>query len=158
MYKKFVAPIIDEPFTIYCDDYSDKKVRKQCVDKIVFTGEWAYYYHNELGYDSYSPLTSIVKVTYTGTITQVDSFEGEIIKIDSRAISLTLSTDVYLPYSKGGSEGHKIFDRIATYLLFDKKLDITKSEATVWTVIVSALVPLIVAAIGTAVYHRRRHS
>lgn len=65
MYKKFVAPIIDEPFTIYCDDYSDKKVRKQCVDKIVFTGEWAYYYHNELGYDSYSPLMSIVKVTYT---------------------------------------------------------------------------------------------
>ena len=38
------------------------------------------------------------------------------------------------------------------------ELDITKSEATVWTVIVSALVPLIVAAIGTAVYHRRRHS
>ena len=38
------------------------------------------------------------------------------------------------------------------------ELDITKSEATVWTVIVSALVPLIVAAIGTAVYYRRRHS
>ena len=52
---------------------------------------------------------------------------GEIIKIDSRAISLTLSTDVYLPYSKGGSEGHKIFDRIATFLLYTEKLPITKA-------------------------------
>ena len=52
---------------------------------------------------------------------------GEIVDIDTRNIELTLSTDIYLPYSKGGSEGHKIFDRIATYLLFTKKHNISKS-------------------------------
>ncbi len=52
---------------------------------------------------------------------------GEIIEIDSRTISLTLSTDIYLPYSKGGSEGHKIFDRIATFLLYTEKLPIVKA-------------------------------
>lgn len=52
---------------------------------------------------------------------------GEVVDIDSRKINLTLSTDIYLPYSKGGSEGHKIFDRIATFLLYTEKLPITKA-------------------------------
>lgn len=52
---------------------------------------------------------------------------GEIVNIDNRKISLTLSTDIYLPYSKGGNEGHKIFDRIAIFLLYTEKLPITKA-------------------------------
>ncbi len=52
---------------------------------------------------------------------------GEVINIDSRPITLTLSTDIYLPYSKGGNEGHKIFDRIAIFLLYTEKLPITKA-------------------------------
>lgn len=52
---------------------------------------------------------------------------GEVVDIDSRKISLTLSTDIYLPHSKGGSEGHKIFDRIATFLLYTEKLPIVKA-------------------------------
>lgn len=52
---------------------------------------------------------------------------GEIVDIDTRKIILTLSVDIYLPYSKGGSEGHKIFDRIALFLLYTEKLPITKA-------------------------------
>jgi hypothetical protein len=52
---------------------------------------------------------------------------GEIVDIDTRNIELTLSTDIYLPYSKGGSEGHKIFDRIAFFLLYAKTFPISKA-------------------------------
>ena len=52
---------------------------------------------------------------------------GEIVDVDTRNINLTLSVDIYLPYSKGGSEGHKIFDRIAIFLLYTEKLPITKA-------------------------------
>lgn len=52
---------------------------------------------------------------------------GEITETESREMLTTLSVDIYLPYSMGGSEGHKIFDRIATNFLFAKDLDITKS-------------------------------
>lgn len=52
---------------------------------------------------------------------------GEVVKVDSRAIHLTLSIDIYLPYSKGGSAGYEIFDRIATFLLYTEKLPITKA-------------------------------
>lgn len=37
-------------------------------------------------------------------------------------------------------------------------LDITKAQADVWTLIVSVAIPLVVVAIGTVVYVRRRHS
>ena len=52
---------------------------------------------------------------------------GEIVDVDTRNINLTLSVDIYLPYSKGGSKGHKIFDRIAIFLLYTEKLPITKA-------------------------------
>ena len=46
---------------------------------------------------------------------------GEIIETNNRNMETILSTDIYLPYSMGGSTGHKIFDRIATYFLSTKK-------------------------------------
>ena len=52
---------------------------------------------------------------------------GEITVTNKRDMKTTLSADIYLPYSMGGSNGHKIFDRIATYLLFTKKYNISKS-------------------------------
>lgn len=52
---------------------------------------------------------------------------GEVVETGNRKISTTLSVDIYLPYSMGGSEGHKIFDRIATFFLFKKNYNITKS-------------------------------
>ena len=52
---------------------------------------------------------------------------GEITVTYKREMNTTLSADIYLPYSMGGSAGHKIFDRIATYLLFTKKHNISKS-------------------------------
>lgn len=52
---------------------------------------------------------------------------GEITETERREMLTTLSVDIYLPYSMGGSAGHKIFDRIATNFLFVKDLDITKS-------------------------------
>jgi hypothetical protein len=52
---------------------------------------------------------------------------GEIVEIDSRKITLNMSIDIYLPYSKGGSEGHNIFDKIAIFLLYTEQLPITKA-------------------------------
>lgn len=52
---------------------------------------------------------------------------GEITETEKREMNTTLSTDIYLPYSMGGSEGHKLFDRIATCFLFTKKYNIVKS-------------------------------
>lgn len=52
---------------------------------------------------------------------------GEITETESREMLTTLSVDIYLPYSMGGSAGHKIFDRIATYFLFVKDLDTAKA-------------------------------
>ncbi len=52
---------------------------------------------------------------------------GEIQETDSRKMNTTLSVDIYLPYSMGGSEGHKLFDRIATFFLFTKNHTISKS-------------------------------
>lgn len=52
---------------------------------------------------------------------------GEIKNTEDRQMLTTLSVDIYLPYSMGGSAGHKIFDRIATYFLFVKDLDATKA-------------------------------
>ena len=52
---------------------------------------------------------------------------GEIKVTNRREMNTTLSADIYLPYSMGGSAGHKIFDRIATYLVFTKKHNISKS-------------------------------
>ncbi len=57
---------------------------------------------------------------------------GEIIVTKKREVKSTVSIDIYLPYSMGGIEGHRIFDQIATFLLFTQNLTIsgaTCSEA-----------------------------
>ena len=57
---------------------------------------------------------------------------GEITETKKREVKSTVSIDIYLPYSMGGIEGHRIFDQIATFLLFTQNLTIsgaTCSEA-----------------------------
>lgn len=51
---------------------------------------------------------------------------GEIVTTASRPVQTTVSIDIYMPYSKGGSEGHKLFDKIATFILFTKKYAVSK--------------------------------
>ena len=51
---------------------------------------------------------------------------GEIVVTNSRKMNTVLSIDIYLPYSMGGSEGHKIFDRLATYFLFTGSYTVTQ--------------------------------
>ncbi|MBR5246304.1 MAG: hypothetical protein IKV25_02905 [Clostridia bacterium] len=50
---------------------------------------------------------------------------GEIVVTNKREVKSTVSIDIYLPYSMGGLEGHRYFDRIATYLLFVENFSIT---------------------------------
>ena len=52
---------------------------------------------------------------------------GETKETEVRNLLTTLSVDIFLPYSKGGNAGHKIFDRIATHFLFVKDLNIIKA-------------------------------
>lgn len=52
---------------------------------------------------------------------------GQFQESDTRYVDTCLSIDIYLPYSKGGNEGHMIFDRIATHLIYEKDLNITKA-------------------------------
>ncbi len=52
---------------------------------------------------------------------------GKIETITDREIDTTISMDIYMPYSMGGNEAHKIFDRLATYFLFKKNYNIIKS-------------------------------
>ncbi len=49
---------------------------------------------------------------------------GVIEETVSRPMNTTISVDIFLPYTMGGSKGHIIFDRIATYFIFTKKLNI----------------------------------
>lgn len=55
---------------------------------------------------------------------------GEIIELKQRHIYTTLSIDIYLPYSMGGIEAHRLFDRIATYLVFERECNITEGFCT----------------------------
>ena len=74
------------------------------------------------------PIVAIsVKACELGDKLQETLETGEIKTTNKREMKTTLSADNYLPYSQGGSAGHKIFDRIATYLLFTKKHNISKS-------------------------------
>lgn len=41
---------------------------------------------------------------------------GEIVFTDIRPATLVVSIDLYLPYSLGGNEGHRIFDLIVTVI------------------------------------------
>ncbi len=49
---------------------------------------------------------------------------GEITETKKRELLSTISIDIYLPYSMGGYEGHKIFDRLATFLIFASEMKI----------------------------------
>ncbi len=52
---------------------------------------------------------------------------GEVVTTNKREVYTTICTDIYLPYSMGGNAGHKLYDRIATFLLYTKKYSITES-------------------------------
>lgn len=52
---------------------------------------------------------------------------GEITETKKREMLSTVSIDIYLPYSMGGSEAHKIFDKIATFLIFTSQMKIIKA-------------------------------
>lgn len=52
---------------------------------------------------------------------------GEIVDTKKRHVDTTVSVDIYLPYSMSGNDGHKLFDRIATYLLYTKSYSISKA-------------------------------
>lgn len=53
---------------------------------------------------------------------------GEITETKKRELLSTISIDIYLPYSMGGCEGHKIFDRIATSLIFASEMKIASAS------------------------------
>lgn len=53
---------------------------------------------------------------------------GEIVKTLSRPVETQISVDIYLPYSMGGSEGHKIFDRIAEHLMYVEKQSVSAAS------------------------------
>ncbi len=57
--------------------------------------------------------------------TTLDS--GKIVKTTNREVDTTISVDIYMPYSMGGSAAHKIYDRLATFLLNETGYDIIKS-------------------------------
>ena len=57
--------------------------------------------------------------------TTLDS--GKIITTTDREVDTNISVDIYMPYSMGGSAAHKIFDRLATFLLYEAGYNIIKS-------------------------------
>ena len=52
---------------------------------------------------------------------------GKIVKTTDREVDTTISVDIYMPYSMGGSAAHKIYDRLATFLLYETGYEIVKS-------------------------------
>ena len=52
---------------------------------------------------------------------------GKIITTTDREVDTNISVDIYMPYSMGGSAAHKIYDRLATFLLYEAGYTITKS-------------------------------
>lgn len=57
--------------------------------------------------------------------TTLDS--GKIVKTTDREVDTTISVDIYMPYSMGGNAAHKIYDRLATFLLYETGYEIIKS-------------------------------
>ena len=55
---------------------------------------------------------------------------GLTVETDDREVFTTISAYIYLPYSKSGNEGHKLFDKIATFLLYTKDYNITKATCS----------------------------
>lgn len=65
MFKRFTAPEIDRPFTVYCDDYTDGSIHKKSFTEIQFSGEWCNCFYNNNCQNEIFPLESIVKIVYT---------------------------------------------------------------------------------------------
>ena len=55
---------------------------------------------------------------------------GELVTTNQREVKSTVSVDIYLPYSMGGVEGHKLFDRLATNLMFIKDFGIISGSCS----------------------------
>ncbi|MCH5192269.1 MAG: hypothetical protein J1F23_08915 [Oscillospiraceae bacterium] len=73
------------------------------------------------------PITALsIKKCEIGDLLTETLDTGEIITTSSRPVKTTVSIDIYMPYSMGGMEGHKLFDKISTFLLFTKKHNISK--------------------------------
>ena len=56
--------------------------------------------------------------------------DGEIVVTNKREVKTTVSVDIYLPYSMGGVAGHKIFDRLATFLMFTQNHNIVSGTCS----------------------------
>lgn len=65
MFRKFTAPEISRPFTVYCDDYSDGITRKHEFTAVQFSGKWANCFSGKDNRDDFYPLETVVKITYT---------------------------------------------------------------------------------------------
>lgn len=52
---------------------------------------------------------------------------GKIVTTNDREIDTTLSVDIYMPYTMGGNYAHKLFDRLATFLLYERNYSIIKA-------------------------------
>lgn len=57
--------------------------------------------------------------------TTLDS--GKIVATSDREVDTTISVDIYMPYSMGGSAAHKVYDRLASFLLYESGYNIIKS-------------------------------
>ena len=55
---------------------------------------------------------------------------GELVVTNEREVKTTVSVDIYLPYSMGGVAGHKIFDRLATNLMFSHDYGIVSGSCS----------------------------
>lgn len=64
MYKRFTAPVIERPFTFYCDDYADGKVRTQTFQEVQLSKEWAKCF-NDGDCEEICLTSTVVKITYT---------------------------------------------------------------------------------------------
>lgn len=49
---------------------------------------------------------------------------GEIVETNKREVNTSISIDFYMPYSMGGLEGNKIFDKVVKFLIYEKNHNI----------------------------------
>ncbi len=52
---------------------------------------------------------------------------GEVVLTTSREIAVTMNVDIYLPYSKGAVHAYGIYDRLATFLIYESGFSVEKS-------------------------------
>ena len=67
--------------------------------------------------------------TIGNKLTKVNE-NGELVLTNEREVKSTVSMDIYLPYSMGGIEGHRLFDRLATNLMFTKDFGIISGSCS----------------------------